>query len=456
MAQTTANILAVLKEMYEPGVQMDYNASTPGLAVLTRDGEDYATSARQHFFAIKTRRGQTARTYGSNDPFEFDTCSAPPDYERVCLEYVKHYIPYEVSNEILQEATESGAMFNVLTEDLEDLAEQHGAQMERQFFTGDGRDVLFALDGTVSGPVDGNYTYGIKWYGGMQGQDIGQILENLNLCGMSIQIATECGVAPKNTAGTDDTVMIVGVDPTFEAETITVDAQLGVAPGAAIADGDVIYRARRDAGGIQGCTDGMMGLPALIDDFSLVEPFQCLSADDCQTFTAKILDNGGDKRDLSEDLLSQAVTIAKTRSPMKRGQTKSFQKYVFFTHDFTARKFANELTALRQVTGPSMWSKKGVKPYYGVEIEALCFDGIPFMTSQLAFQNDVYLADVSNLILLHNGPAEGQFLADPRGNTIERINCSPRFQYVWWAFVQFAVRSRKGMVRVTDLNGWGI
>ncbi len=453
MAQTTSQILAVLKENYEEGVQMDYNARTPGIACLARDGEDYATSAKQHFFAIKTRRGQTARTYGANDPFEFDTCSAPPDYERVCLEYVKHYIPYEVSNEILQEAAGGEAsMFNVLTEDLDDLAEQHGAQMERQFFTGDGRDVLFALDGTETGPdADGRYTYGIKWYGGMQGQDLGIVLENLNLCGMSIQAASECGVAPRSTTGDDDTVVIDGVDPTFEEETITVIGQITAA-----ADGDIVYRARRDNNGIQGCTDGMMGLPALIDDFSLVEPFQCLSADDCQTFTAKILDNGGDKRDLDEDLLGQAVTIAKMRAPGKRGSSQSFQKYVFFTHDSTARKFANNLTAIRQVTGPSMWSKKGVKPYYGVEIEALCFDGIPFMTSQLAFQNDVFLADVSNLIQLHNGPAEGQFLADPRGNTIERINCSPRFQYVWWAFVQFAVRSRKGMVRITDLFGWGL
>lgn len=455
MAQTSANVLAVFKEMYEQGVKNDYNRSTPALAVLTRDGEDFATAAREHFFAIKTRRGQTARTYGSEDPYEFATCSAPPDYERVCLTYVKHYIPFEISNELLYEGTDEGAMFNVLTDGLDDLAEQHASQMERQFLTGDGRDVLFVLTGTETGPdADGNFTYGVQWYGGYQGEALGQILENLTLCGMSIHVATECGVAPVDT----NAALIVGVDPTFGAETITVSTPTagGIGGGGAVADEMIVYRSREDTNGVQGCTDGMFGLPALVDDFSLVEPFQCLSADDCQVFTAKVLDNGGVQRDLTEELLSKAVAIAMARSPLNRGQAHSWQKYVFFTHPFTARKFANGMTALRQLTAPSLWGRKGIKPAFGVEMEALTFDGIPFMESQLAMMNDAFLTDVSNLILLHNGPAEGQFLADPRGNTIERINCSPRFQYVWWAFVQFAVRSRKGMVRVSDLQAWDV
>lgn len=454
MAQSTSSVLAVLKEIYEPGVQQDYNASTPSLAALKRAGEMKATSARETFFAIKTQRGQTARTYGQNDPFEFDTCDAPPGYERVCLTLVKHYIPYEVSNDLLHEATDEGAMFNVLTADLDDMIEQHVAQMERQFHTGDGRDVLFALDGTVSGPdADGFFTYGIKWYGGLQGEDIGGILENLNLCGMAIQVATECGVAPRATSEDGNIVTIRGVDPTFQDEHIIVEGEI-TGP----ADGDIVYRARRDNNGIQGCTDGMMGLPALVDDFSLVEPFQCLSADDCQTFAATVLEAGGVQRLLDETLLSQAVTLALQKSPQKRGAAShSWSKYAFMGHFNTFRQFANQMLINRQVTAPSLWSKKGVKPHFGVEMEALTFDGIPFLESQLALQNTAFLVDLSNLIQLHNGPAEGQFLASPRdGNVVERIACSPRFQYVWWAFVQFAVRSRKGMVKIADLQAWGI
>jgi hypothetical protein len=324
--------------------------------------------------------------------------------------------------------------------------------MERQFFTSDGRDILFALDGTEVNLGGGLFEYGIKWYGGVQGEDIGDILESLTLCGMSIHVATECGVAPVDI----NPALIVGINSTFGSETITIttDTAGGIGGGGAVGDGDIVYRSREDSSGVQGCTDGMMGLPGLIDDFTLVEEFQCLTEDDCMTFKASILDNGGVARPLTEELLSKAVSKAMVRSPLKRGQTHSWMNHVFFTHPYQSRQFANQLTALRQLTAPSLWGKKGIKPAFGVEMDALTFDGIPFIDSQLAFQNDAFLANVANLILLHNGPAEGQFLADPRGNTIERINCSPRFQYVWWAFVQFAVRSRKGMVRIADLESW--
>src|SRR5687768_5313675 len=116
-AQTPQNILAVFKEDYEQGLQIDYNAATPALAVVSRSGTDFLTHSREHFFLIKTRRGQTFRTYGDEDPFSFDTCSAPPDYERVCLTYKASFTPYTFTNKLAYEGTPAGAMIDVIAEE---------------------------------------------------------------------------------------------------------------------------------------------------------------------------------------------------------------------------------------------------------------------------------------------------------------------------------------------------
>lgn len=454
MAQTSQDVIQIFKDTYENwDGKVDYNAATDALNVIMRSGTDYLTPSREHFFALKTRRGQTTRTYGLEDPFTFDTCSAPPDWEPVCLSYKISYTPYSFTNLLAQESRPSGSMVDVIASSIEDTLEQAASDMERQFLTGDGRNILFVLDGTEDFTDPAAVLYGIKWYGGRDGEDIGLIAESLNICGLDIQAASACGVAPRatNNASGDNTLQIVGMDPTFGNEQMIVNGRI-----TAFADGDVIYQARRDNNGIQGCTDGRTGLPLLMDDFTEAEEFQCLTEDDCGTFKATVMNEGLAPQDLTEVMLSRAVTFARIRQPRSRKEKISFKGYMFFANPTQTRKFANLLTAERMLTAPSMWSSAGIVPKYGVQIDALAFDGIPWVESQLAFNNTVFLGPVENIVQVHNGPAEGQMMKTPDGNTWTNVPCSPRFTMAHFIINDFGVRSRKGMVQIKNLTAWDI
>lgn len=449
--QTPQNILAVFKEEYEQGCQIDYNEATPALAVLSRSGTDMLTQAREHFFAIKTQRGQSFRTYGDEDPFQFDTCAAPPDYERVCLKYKASFTPYTFTNKLMYEGTPAGAMFDVIAQDLDDMQEQNASNQERQFLTGDGRNIFFLLDGTEDASDPAAVRYGVKWYGGRENEALGLTMEALTICGMSFQFASECGVAPRATSNTDndDTLMVIGVVSDYGAEQIIVDGTI-----TGFADGDIVYAARRDNSGIQGCEDGLTGLPLLMDDFTETDEFQCLTEDECGTFKAYIIGDEATQVDLSETILSKATSVIRVRQPRSRMGKANFAKHVFWSHPFQTRKFADTLTATRQLTAPSLWSEKGIKPKFGVEIDALAFDGIPFIESQLAFRNTLFLGDVSQIIQVHNGPAEGQMMKTPDGNTWVNIACSPRFQCAWFTYNNYGARSRKAAVQIKGLTSW--
>jgi len=435
--------------MYEQGVQHDINVSCPGFSAISREGTKKPVRARTHKFALKTVLGQTARVYGADAPSTFAVCDQPPEYLDVDLSYKKTYIPYRVNHEVLEEATNEGAMLDVLANDLDDLVEQHTHQLERALFTGDQRDVLFALIGSSeTGPDgDGNYTYGVQWYGGHSGEELGDILELLHLTNMTCHASDAVGNAARTTGAADNSFQIVSVDSTLGSETITVTEQI-----AAYADGDVVYRSRQDTSGVQGATDGFTGLPLLADDWSLADPFQGVDAADAPSFAGQICDNGGVQRDLTEALLETAIAKASVRRGRSRKESMRWTKYAFYTNEKTARRFALQLTADRRFTAPSMIGKQGMKPVAGIDMQFLTYDGIPFVTSQLGMRNSVFLVDLENVVCIHNGAAEGQFLQAPNGPIVERIACAPVFEYVWWAFLDFAIRKRNGMVHIKDLT----
>jgi hypothetical protein len=447
---TAPTVLSVLKTIFEQGVSYDVNVSCPAFAALSREGTKKLQKARTHKFAIKGNIGQSARTYGANDPCDgFAVCSAPPEYCDVELTYKKIYIPYRVCNETIQEAGSGGAMFDVFRQDLKDLAEQHGHHLERALFTGDGRDVLFTLADTGTDNGDGTWTYAVQWYGGLQGEEMGDILESLLLINMCIHVSDAVGNAARATAQADNSTTILDVDPTLGAETITVDDQI-----VAAAVGDVVYRSRQDTNGVQGATDGLTGFPLLIDDFSLADPFQGVASEDCPSFSARCCDNGGLQRDLTETLMEQALTTAMVRKGRRKGEKVTFQRHAFFTHEATARKFALSLTEQRRFTAPQMLGEAGMRPHAGIDMKFLTYDGVPFITSHLGLRNTVYLADLAELVIVHNGKAEGQFLSAPGGPTVERVACTPTFEYVWFAYLDFATRKRNGMVCIKDLTSF--
>lgn len=440
----TPSVLSVLKTIFEQGCQTDIVNRVPGWKVLSKEGRKMPTRAKLHKFAIKGNIGQTVRVYGSNDPCNgFAQCDVPPEYCDVELAYKKVYAVYRVCNEVIQEAGTQGAMFDVLEHDLDDLVEQMVHLYERSLFTGDGRNVLFTLADTGTDNGDGTFTYLIQWYGGYDGEQLGYITENLLLRNLHVQAAADCGEDPREAAG----VQVSDVDPTPGAESITTVGTLG-----AVSIGDVVYASREDADGIQGCDDGLTGFPLLCDDFSQKDPFQGVSSETCPSFAGRICDNGGDLRPLTEEILERAIAMAHLRMAGGRNESVSFKRHAFFANELVARRFALDLTAQRRYASPNMFTGVGMKPQGGIDMEYLMYDGIPWITSPLALQNSVFLMDLANTVIVHNGPPEGQFLAAPNGPTVERISCSPSFEYIYWAYLDFATRRRNGNVWIKDIQ----
>jgi len=439
------SVLGVLKTIFEQGVRTDINTRVPAWAAFAREGTKMPTRAKTHRFAIKGNIGNTARVYGENDPCTgFAQCDVPPEYCTVDINYKKIYVPYRVCNEVIQEAGTEGAMFDVLEQDLDDLVEQLVHLYERSIFTGDGGNVLFTLADAGTDNGDGTFTYLVQWYGGLEAEELGVIMENLLLRNLHIQAAAALDGLPRANPG----VQITAFDSTMGTESITTEGTLGP-----VVIGDIVYPSREDTGGVQGSDEGLTGLPLLVDDWSRADPFQSVTEDDCPSFSSRICDNGGELRPLTEDILEQALAMAHARMAGTRKDSLSFQRHAFFANEFVARRFALELTADRRFSAPNMFSKKGLKPMGGVDMEFLTYDGIPFITSPLALRNTVFLVDLANLVIVHNGPPEGQFLSAPGGPTVERVMCTPTFEYVWWAYMDFATRRRNGMVQIRDIAG---
>jgi hypothetical protein len=438
------SVLNVLKTIFEQGVKNDINSRVPGWAALSREGTKMPTRAKTHKFAIKGNIGQTARVYGANDPCGgFAQCDVPPEYCDVELLYKKLFASYRVCHETIREAGTEGAMFDVLENDLIDLVEQMVNIYERSIFTGDGRNVLFTLADTGTDNGDGTFTYEVQWYGGFENEQLGDTLEQLLLVNLHVQAAADCGEAPRDVEGKQ----IQSVDGTPGAETITTVGSLG-----AVSIGDIVYPSREDADGVQGCTDGLTGFPLLCDDFSLSDPFQGVTAESCPSFAGRICDNGGETRPLTEELMEQAVGKSFVRQGGSRKESVSFKRFAFFTHEYTARKFGLQLTADRRWAAPAFFTPKGLKPNAGFDMDYLTYDGIPFITSQKGLRNSLFLMDLANTVIVHNGAPEGQFLAAPNGPTVERVPCTPTFEWIWWAYLDFATRRRNGNVWLKDVE----
>lgn len=462
MAQTTTTtgVDAVLTIDYEPILRNTINQMCPLFGIFRREGESKATRSKTTQFAVKTRQGNTARFYGRDDPAAFDTNSLEnaPAYDTSQLVYKKLYAPYRVSHEVIREATREGAHFDVLEQDLQDMAQSFCHLIEWQIATSAGNGYLFTV---ATDPGTGAATavdVDVENYGGWTGQELRILMENLNLEGQFVQFTSGTDAAPRDTGVAYE---INSVDETAATSTINVSrvgagnfaAAIAVGDFVRLSDSNYTTAALTTDAADSNLTPDLVGLPGLIDDYTNLTTFQDLTNATAPRFKSRVLANSGVNRPLTETLLQRAISIARVRQPGKNGDKPSMKRWYFVCHDFMRDEFALTLTADRRYTSPLL-TRSGIKTYAGWDIEdVLTFDGVPFMCSQLAMRNSCFLVDTKNLVIVHNGPAEGQFLLDPSGGgKVSRIDGTPRFEYAWWAYLNMGARERSQCIRIDDLE----
>lgn len=446
---TAPTILPVLKTFFEDGMEVDVNLACDALKYFMRRGTKRMTSHQTQKFAIKGNIGQTLRSYKNAPCSGFAVCSQPPEWCDVDLGFKRLYTPTQICHDVLTDGR-GGAMFDTWRENLRDLADQQGHYLERSIFTGDGKNILFTLADTGTAGSGTTYIYQVQWYGGVEGEELGDLMDALLLRNLQVHVADLVGPGAtlRTSSHADNAVQIVAVDPTPGAETITTDVQI---VGAAI--GDVVYPSRQDVSGLPAVDDGVTGFPLLGDDFTLAATFQGLTAAECPSFAGQVCGAGGIKRPMTEMLAEQALAKAFVRKGRRKSEKMTFSDYAFFGHEATIRKFGLSMTEGRRFTSPLVGAE-GMKAYGGVVRDTISFEGIPMVGSHLGFKNRLHLVPLKDTVIVHNGPVEGQFLAAPNGPYIERVGCTPVFEIVWVALLDFAVRSRNGFVTITDLESF--
>lgn len=453
---TTAD--EMLKIDYRDGLSVDINMRVPVFSMFEREGEEQAVEADTHRIAIQIAPSQNARTYGTRSPREFARTDGEPVWKKVDTTYVVGYNPIRVSADIAYRAANgNAAMINTLKETLRDLRAAEQCQKERGVCTGYGHDLLFEIS---SVPGAAPWTYGITDYAGLPGEQMGFVLQALNLLNMYVNVAspTTSGspLAYRTLRNGGTAAKITSwVRTPVGSETVTFDRQI---VGAVV--GDVVYRSREDALGVQATIDGLMGLPGLIDNYTLVDPFQTIAAssDAARSFRSEIFDAAASA--LNEDLLMQAQTAA---SVLLGGTPEdgSAVRHVMVGNTITVNAFAQSLTAILNTAGAeadrgrrTMYpvTREGFKPQYGYARKFLTYNGVPFVDGQLALRNSLFTINLDDVKIIHNGPPEGDFLSPMGGGPhVLRVPGTPISEYVWVWMMQLVAERRNGSNRIKNL-----
>lgn len=439
----------LLKTEYEQALRNYLKRNCPIWSSISREGwSTLKTAFKTHIFAFQKTQGGQFRGVGQNDENDLDGCEDGPTFGNSTITYNHFYAPTRVKEEVFHEATE-GAMGNAFLVTLEDLQKGCLLEFERMMLSTTGNAVLFQLDDAGTDNGDGTWTFSIVNYGGIANQEIGHIVRSLHLERIPLQAASAVGATPAQPTPR----RVISVDPTLGAETITVDGDLGdTAGGTPAAAGWVVYRSRVSNGGVQGADDALRGFPLVIDDGNNGDPFQNVYVlDDSQAqyapyFKSQVFGDAANPITLTEAQLIEMITAAEINAPGDVDDDIRVVRNFFTMHTLVYNAFAATLLNLRQLTAPTLWGMDGIKPVAGFKRNALTLSGYPCFHSQLHQRNTVYFADSEGLCVVHNGPAEGQFVT--RGGRREvPVPCTTKTEFLYMIYAQLAARERSRMCR---------
>lgn len=461
----------VVEPTVAPALTIDYadvwtaylKLNHPIIASMRKIGFKQYQMNRTHFRGIFQKTvGGFVRFYGPSDPDgDLETCEAAIQSCHFDVFYNKMWAGSRIKNEAFVEGVPPSAMVNVPERNLQSMVTDTYNEYERMLCSTTGNAVLFQLADAGTDNLDGTWTFLIQNYGGIAGQELGHIVRNLNLGDVLLQASSAVGVAAVATGRS-----VVSWDDTLGAESITVDGDLGdTGGGTPAAAGWVVFRSRMQSGGIQGAEDALYGYEALIDNGTIINPFQNLDVldpdhptSDCfaQNFISTVIDGNG--QPLSEALMINMISAAEVfgaTAPEDSTQAEGFMiPEVFFTMDpLNWNLVCTSALNLRQMTAPNMWGDSGIRPRLGFDTKQFQLNGYPIYRSHMHQRNSVYLVDGRSIGFVHNGPLEGQwFMGDGFGRAIP-VPCTTKSEYKRWAYLQTAVLGpRSTCVKLNNLT----
>lgn len=453
---TTADEMLQIK--YKPGLHDDINERVPVFSMFRRELNSEDIENDTHRFAIKIAPSQNHRQYGTRSPVEFARIDGAFSVKKVDVTYNISYNPLRISPDIIWRAAGGNAsMIDTLKEQLRDLRDQQCAQLERGICTGNGHDIYFTLR-TIAGSSP--WTYGIQDYGGYSGEALGLVVETLNMLNLWMNVAaptvTNSEYATVRNSG--DPVKVTDWVDTLGSETVTFDQEI---VGAQV--GDVLYRSKDQNSGKQGINDGLLGLVAQVDDFTEKDPFQTIASTDdaAKSFKSRLINAA--TAAVSEDLFNRMITVGQIRRGGGKDDGDAVRN-VFTTHTKTVNDFAQDLTNINYAgtsTGKRTQyavSEKGFKPRYGYERMATSYNGVVFVDGHLHLLESTFLLNLDDMYIVHNGPAEGDFLSPAGGGPqVLRVPGTPLSEYVWAGMCQLASKRRNANVRLYNhaTPAWG-
>lgn len=429
----------ILKTGYINSVNNQIPNDSLLLALIQNRGDnfDLMTPNKTTEFGIQVSNLPNLRYYGGDDPEQYSERGGGIQVRKATLGYKKWLFPFQWKREVWLEATNAAAMDDGLQLTLKNVPIVIRAIKERHLCSQTGNGVLFVVK--TNATAGSAVTISVEDYGGIADQELGHIMNRMNLLGEKVHFAATIGGSARST--TADT--ITAFSAVQGSESITVGTL-----SANVTAGDVVYLSRSDtaAAGVSPADAYPIGLPGLIDNFGRLATFQGLTAATAASFAATVQNNSGTKVPLDEDILASMKVAAEVNNSSSTNE-EGKPNWMYVGATTTIEKFAQTLRSERQYISPDTLTTKGVKPYAGVERDALYINGITCATSPAAQRNSVYLLDLRAIRHLHNGPPMGTMLVNAHD-----IEDGPKRQSVWGGADNFAMMYRNGSVRRDDIS----
>jgi len=445
MGQTITNSRPVAMIAFEKAMYQMWNRSCEVSTALSQYGsKEMDTDMLTQRFAVEGTTGAPTRHYGDELPREFANCDDAPTQAYSEVDLLWSVAPARIAYDLLQ--LNKGFMGSPVEFTLNNLVKDVKFEAERNLCSGVGNDVIANFNGAVTDNLDGTFTVLVWNYGGVAGQQLGQLMEALLLESTPIHAARAVGDPPGNLLA----VKITSVVATVGAESITMDGDPTDFANTGVASDNtwVFYRGRNDAAGVQGATDAPYGLPYLVSDWVDYAAFQVTVQADAPRFESQVIRSPGVPLGINEQLFNRMSGLSEVAVPQDPGNGKpAVMNGFYLLHTFNVNGYALSLQKDRRFMTPPI-RKAGASGYAK---KYLTFNDEPIVGAHMAQRNSAYKVIADRLFWRKNGPMWGQFMAIG-GQTKFAVPCSPDQEVRWVRSGQCCTHGRAGMVRADNIQ----
>lgn len=433
---TNTNVTPILTPEFDRALIDHIKLSSP--LVSSMRWKRHPTAATEVKVPVLVGDLPTARVLASEpDAFPEIEGSAAFKAMTIGLRYI--VCPTRIKKSAWDLAGIQGAMADVAAEQIKLIPKAYQRVIEFALCGGDESGILFQVNGTPT-----TTTCPVKNLWGLSNEEIGTVLDVMGLLNKRVHASSGLGAAARNATAAKITAW---TSTPLGSETITLDRDVQ-ADG--WANGDIIYLSRNDnTNRAQSSGDSMAGPCLGGDDYTLMATFQGLTAATSPLNAAKVYHNNNVLRDLTEDLLQMASSVAEVRMPQREAGKERVVQHTYYCHPYLRDTFAQRARQDRRLVVAV--GDKMLRPAMGVEIEMTTFAGTPFTPAYLHPRNRLHGIDTKWAWLNTNaGGIEGRWLDDGAPGDNHRVSGGPSMEMVRYGYAQGAFLVRSGNFTIRD------